>query len=111
MDNDGRLTAEITDFAGMYVKEADKEIVAKIKAMGRLVEAAVLNHSYPFCWRSETPLIYRVRFMPIWAVHSAHVPGITSLTPPSPARRAQVFLNELKLHQVEIEAALLDTRS
>ncbi|KAK9864727.1 hypothetical protein WJX84_010606 [Apatococcus fuscideae] len=66
VDNDGRLTAEITDFAGMYVKEADKEIVAKIKAMGRLVEAAVLNHSYPFCWRSETPLIYRA--VPSWFV-------------------------------------------
>ena len=44
----------------MYVKEADKEIVAKIKAMGRLVDSGALMHSYPFCWRSETPLIYRV---------------------------------------------------
>ncbi len=60
VDNDGRMTAEITDFAGMYVKEADKEIVAKIKAMGRLVDSGALMHSYPFCWRSETPLIYRV---------------------------------------------------
>lgn len=60
VDNDGRLTEEITDFAGMYVKEADKEIVAKIKAMGRLVDNSSLMHTYPFCWRSETPLIYRV---------------------------------------------------
>lgn len=44
----------------MYVKEADKEIVAKIKAMGRLVDNSSLMHTYPFCWRSETPLIYRV---------------------------------------------------
>ena len=44
----------------MYVKEADKEIVAKVKALGRLVDSASLMHQYPFCWRSETPLIYRV---------------------------------------------------
>ena len=46
------------------MKEADKEIVAKIKAMGRLVDVATLNHSYPFCWRSDTPLIYRA--LPAW---------------------------------------------
>ena len=43
-----------------YVKAADKEIVAAIKAMGRLVDSQTFTHSYPFCWRSETPLIYRV---------------------------------------------------
>ena len=47
-----------------HVKEADKEIIAKIKAMGRLVDHSTLNHSYPFCWRSDTPLIYRA--MPGW---------------------------------------------
>ena len=45
-----------------YVKAADKEIIAAIKAMGRLVDNQTFTHSYPFCWRSETPLIYRVRF-------------------------------------------------
>ena len=43
-----------------YVKAADKEIIAAIKAMGRLVDNQTFTHSYPFCWRSETPLIYRV---------------------------------------------------
>lgn len=60
MDASGNFTAEITDFAGQYVKAADKEIVAAIKAMGRLVDNQTFTHSYPFCWRSETPLIYRV---------------------------------------------------
>ena len=44
------------------MKAADKEIIAAVKAMGRLVEHQTFTHSYPFCWRSETPLIYRVRF-------------------------------------------------
>jgi isoleucyl-tRNA synthetase len=48
------------------VKDADKEIVAAIKAAGRLVDHASLNHSYPFCWRSDTPLIYRA--VPSWFV-------------------------------------------
>ena len=43
-----------------YVKAADKEIIAAVKAEGRLLEHQTFTHSYPFCWRSETPLIYRV---------------------------------------------------
>lgn len=52
--------------SGSYVKDADKEIVAVIKEAGRLVEAGSLTHSYPFCWRSDTPLIYRA--VPSWFV-------------------------------------------
>eukprot|EP00775_Hariotina_reticulata_P005282 gene5283-5517_t len=66
VDLNGRFTTEVTDFAGKYVKEADKEIIAAIKAAGRLVDHASLNHSYPFCWRSDTPLIYRA--VPSWFV-------------------------------------------
>ena len=40
--------------------------MAAIKAAGRLVDAAVLVHSYPYCWRSDTPLIYRA--VPSWFV-------------------------------------------
>jgi isoleucyl-tRNA synthetase len=61
VDAAGRFTAEVTDFAGQYVKDADKGIVAEIKAAGRLVDHGSLVHSYPFCWRSETPLIYKAR--------------------------------------------------
>lgn len=50
-----------------YVKAADKEIIAAIKAMGRLIDNQTFTHSYPFCWRSETPLIYRVD-----SPHSCH---------------------------------------
>jgi isoleucyl-tRNA synthetase len=60
VDSAGRFSAEVTDFAGQYVKDADKAIVAHIKKLGRLVDVSNLVHSYPFCWRSDTPLIYKV---------------------------------------------------
>ena len=43
-----------------YVKDADKMIIGKLKENGRLVQHVTCRHSYPFCWRSETPLIYKV---------------------------------------------------
>lgn len=46
-------------FAGKHVKEADKDLIAAIKESGRLVDNARLVHSYPYCWRSHTPLIYK----------------------------------------------------
>jgi isoleucyl-tRNA synthetase len=46
------------------VKDADKNIIKHLKAVGRLVTAGTVKHSYPFCWRSETPLIYRA--IPSW---------------------------------------------
>ena len=48
------------------MKEADKGIVARLKELGRLVDVSAITHSYPFCWRSETPLIYRA--VPSWFV-------------------------------------------
>ena len=54
----------MTDFKGQYVKDADKNIIKKLKDMGRLVNASQIKHSYPFCWRSETPLLYRA--VPSW---------------------------------------------
>ena len=47
------------DFKGQHVKDADKEIIRQIKEMGRLVDHGAIMHSYPFCWRSDTPLIYK----------------------------------------------------
>lgn len=49
-----------------HVKAADKDIVAALKLSGRLVDNASINHSYPFCWRSDTPLIYRA--VPSWFI-------------------------------------------
>ena len=59
VDDEGRFTAEVTDFAGRYVKEADKDIMRWLKEHGRLIRQGQLDHSYPFCWRSDTPLLYK----------------------------------------------------
>ncbi|KAF2322172.1 hypothetical protein GH714_008145 [Hevea brasiliensis] len=66
VDDDGCFTERITDFSGRYVKDADKDIVENVKARGRLVKSGSYTHSYPFCWRSDTPLIYRA--VPSWFV-------------------------------------------
>jgi isoleucyl-tRNA synthetase len=62
----GIFTDEVTDFARQYVKDADKHIIAYLKEAGSLYEQSVIQHSYPFCWRSDTPLIYRA--IPSWFV-------------------------------------------
>ncbi len=52
-------TSEITDYAGRYVKDCDKEIIRELKDNGKLVHRGQINHSYPHCWRDDSPLIYR----------------------------------------------------
>ena len=59
VDMEGRFTEEVTDFAGQYVKDADSHIIRKLKEQGNLYHQDVIEHSYPFCWRSDTPVIYR----------------------------------------------------
>jgi isoleucyl-tRNA synthetase len=66
VNDDGCFVDPVTDFAGRHVKEADKDIIAAVKASGRLVNVAAIVHSYPFCWRSDTPLIYKA--VPSWFV-------------------------------------------
>ncbi|KAJ1825962.1 isoleucine--tRNA ligase, partial [Coemansia sp. RSA 2708] len=58
-------------FAGMYVKDADKPIIKDVKNRGRLVHQGTIVHSYPHCWRSDTPLLYRA--VPSWFVRVTHV--------------------------------------
>ncbi|KAL1978204.1 hypothetical protein VTN31DRAFT_1063 [Thermomyces dupontii] len=66
VDDRGRFTAEVRDFAGQYVKDADRAIIKHLKGIGRLVVDGQVTHSYPFCWRSDTPLIYKA--VPSWFV-------------------------------------------
>nr|XP_054751612.1 isoleucine--tRNA ligase, cytoplasmic-like [Lytechinus pictus] len=66
VDASGRFTSEVTDFVGQYVKDADKNIIKKLKELGRLVDSSSCKHSYPFCWRSDTPLIYKG--VPSWFI-------------------------------------------
>ncbi|OLN95383.1 Isoleucine-tRNA ligase, cytoplasmic [Colletotrichum chlorophyti] len=66
IDDAGHFTSRISDFAGMHVKEADKHIIKHLKGTGRMVVDSTLRHSYPMCYRSDTPLIYRA--VPSWFI-------------------------------------------
>lgn len=59
VDNNGRFSNEVPDFQGIFVKDADKEIISRLKGSGHLFYRGTLHHRYPFCWRSDTPLIYK----------------------------------------------------
>lgn len=60
VDLAGRYIAEVTDFAGRFVKdpELDIDIVKSLSERGLLYSKERYEHSYPFCWRCKTPLIY-----------------------------------------------------
>ena len=66
VDDKGCFTSQVPDFEGMHVKAADKAIIKHLKGTGRLIVDGQITHSYPFCWRSDTPLIYRA--VPAWFV-------------------------------------------
>jgi isoleucyl-tRNA synthetase len=59
IDFDGKFTDPISDYKGIFIKDADNLIKDHLKAKGRIVSIGTIIHSYPFCWRSQTPLIYR----------------------------------------------------
>ena len=59
VDDEGRFTAEVADYVGRSVKETDDDIIARLKREGSLVHRTTVLHSYPHCWRCDTPLIYR----------------------------------------------------
>ena len=58
---DGTFPEDVTDFAGVFVKDADKSIVAKLERDGKLISSMDFTHTYPFCWRCDTALIYYAR--------------------------------------------------
>lgn len=60
VDGKGEMTAE-TPWAGMFCKKADKEVLKALETAGLLFETPVFEHSYPHCWRCDTPLIYYAR--------------------------------------------------
>jgi len=59
LDAEGVFGPPVSDFAGQFCKDADKSIIKALKGGGKLVKQDVLEHSYPFCERTDTPLIYR----------------------------------------------------
>ncbi len=67
MDDSGYFTEEATDFAGQYFKDADKQIMKALKERKLVFKHETIEHSYPFCWRSGAPLMYRT--IPSWFVN------------------------------------------
>ena len=60
VNNKGEMTEE-TDWPGVFVKDADPLIIDDLKKSGKLFKAPKFEHSYPHCWRCDTPLIYYAR--------------------------------------------------
>ncbi|MGR3973989.1 MAG: isoleucine--tRNA ligase [Candidatus Rhabdochlamydia sp.] len=59
VDQNGKFTSQVPDYAGVFVKDADKEIIKALKQQGRVFLHTQIRHRYPFCWRSDTPLLYK----------------------------------------------------
>jgi isoleucyl-tRNA synthetase len=59
LDENCAFTAEVPEYQGQFCKDADRPIIRRLKEEGKLVHQSTLVHSYPFCDRTDTPLIYR----------------------------------------------------
>ncbi|MEI6603265.1 MAG: isoleucine--tRNA ligase [Clostridia bacterium] len=61
VNEQGRFVEAVTPWAGVFVKDADPLIIEELTARGLVFEKLDYEHSYPFCWRCDTPLIYYAR--------------------------------------------------
>ncbi|MBQ1568755.1 MAG: isoleucine--tRNA ligase [Kiritimatiellae bacterium] len=59
LDDACAFTDEIPEYKGRFCKDCDKDLIKALKASGKLVHQSTIVHSYPFCDRTDTPLIYR----------------------------------------------------
>ncbi|MCW4631073.1 MULTISPECIES: isoleucine--tRNA ligase [Marinomonas] len=73
LDSRGRFTHDVADYQGQYVKDADKAIMQALKARDVLYRQETIVHSYPFCPRSDTPIIYRS--VPSWYIKVEQMRG------------------------------------
>ncbi|MFN3217104.1 MAG: isoleucine--tRNA ligase [Acidimicrobiales bacterium] len=59
VDDQGRFTDDVTEWAGENVLEANPSIIRHLKGTGQLLRHDTYTHNYPHCWRTDTPIIYR----------------------------------------------------
>jgi len=59
VDERGRFTSEVPDYQGIQVFEANGPIIKELSGRGQVVRQETFDHSYPHCWRTDTPLIYK----------------------------------------------------
>ena len=71
VDLQGRITGQESPFAGMFVKDADGSIMDDLHERGLLFKRETIRHTYPFCWRCETPLLYYAK--PSWYIATTRV--------------------------------------
>jgi isoleucyl-tRNA synthetase len=70
VDNEGRFTAEVPDYVGLTVFEANPPIVEMMRERGVLLHADTVRHSYPHCWRCHNPIVFRST--PQWFIALDH---------------------------------------
>ncbi len=66
---DGTFISDVRPWAGQFVKDADPFITQDLLARGLLYKAGRITHTYPFCWRCSTPLLYYAR--PTWFIRTS----------------------------------------
>ncbi|PKO01934.1 MAG: isoleucine--tRNA ligase [Chloroflexi bacterium HGW-Chloroflexi-5] len=66
---DGSFIPEVKDWAGLFVKDADPLITKNLEDRNLLFKAMLYTHTYPFCWRCSTPLLYYAR--PTWYIRTS----------------------------------------
>jgi isoleucyl-tRNA synthetase len=66
---DGSFISEVRPWAGRFVKDADPFIIEDLKNRGLLLKSELYTHTYPFCWRCTTPLLYYAR--PTWYIRTS----------------------------------------
>ena len=58
VNTQGKMVDAVTPWKGMFVKDVDKHVISNLKERGQLFDVINFEHSYPFCWRCDTPLLY-----------------------------------------------------
>ena len=71
IDDEGRFLRQVQNWAGVFVKDADQDIIQDLHDRGLLFHAGRFNHTYPFCWRCRTPLLYMAR--PTWFIKTSAI--------------------------------------
>lgn len=66
IDADGNFTSDVTDFSGVHLKDAEKDICKHLIKNNNMLDNGVEVHSYPHCWRTDTPLIRKA--VPSWFI-------------------------------------------
>jgi isoleucyl-tRNA synthetase len=73
VNEDGTFSHHAGPFAGQFVKKADQAILDDLSHRGLLLKHEVVTHTYPFCWRCKTPLLYYARDS--WYIRMSQIKG------------------------------------